>query len=261
MDIENKVVVITGAASGIGRALAQRFHRERPAQLVLADISTESLSDLATELGATAVACDVGSEADIRKLMQTTEDTWGHIDLFCGNAGILRMGGVETDNDTFAQVWDVNVMAHIYAARAALPRMLERGQGYFLITASAAGLLTQLGSLSYSISKHAALSCAEWLQVTHGHQGIKVSALCPQAVETAMTAGTDGSVAGVDGMLSAQQVAEAALEAISEERFLVLPHPQVKKYFQNKANDYGRWIGGMQRLQEQFSELMPKTGD
>ena len=260
MDIADKVVVITGAASGIGRALAQRFHRRQPAHLVLADISSAPLQALAAELGATAVACDVGNEADVRELVRSTEKAWGHIDLFCGNAGILRMGGVETENDTLRQVWDVNVMSHIYAARAALPRMLERGRGYFLITASAAGLLTQLGSLSYSISKHAALSCAEWLQVTHGHQGIKVSALCPQAVETEMTRGSDGgSVAGVDGMLSAQQVAEAVLAAIDAEQFLVLPHPQVKKYFQNKANDYDRWIGGMQRLQEQFSELMPQA--
>lgn len=259
MLIADKVVVITGAASGIGRALARRFQREGPRRLILADLQREPLEQLAAQLGADAVACNVAAEADVQRLVKTAEDSCGHIDLYCGNAGILRMGGVETDKRTLQQVWDVNVMSHIYAARAALPRMLERGGGYFLITASAAGLLTQLGSLSYSISKHAALSCAEWLQVSHGHQGIRVSALCPQAVDTAMTAGSDGgSVAGVDGMLSPEQVADTVVEKIAEESFLILPHPQVKKYFQNKANDYDRWIGGMQRLQQQFAELMPK---
>ena len=260
MNIKNKVVVITGAASGIGRALAIRMLQEKPTTLVLSDVDDGVLTVLANEIGAKAIACDVGDELEVQNLVKTVEEDHGHIDLFCGNAGILSLGGVETSNQTFQKVWDINVMSHIYAARAALPGMLERGEGYFLITASAAGLLTQLGSLSYSMSKHAALSCAEWLQITHGHQGIKVSALCPQAVKTKMTAEFEGgSVAGMDGMLSAEFVADMVIDAIEEENFLVLPHPEAKEYFKNKATDYDRWINGMQRLQQQFSELMPKA--
>jgi len=216
MNIKNKVVVITGAASGIGRALAIRMLQEKPTTLVLSDVDDGALTVLANEIGAKAIACDVGDELEVQNLVKTVEEDHGHIDLFCGNAGILSLGGVETSNQTFQKVWDINVMSHIYAARAALPGMLERGEGYFLITASAAGLLTQLGSLSYSMSKHAALSCAE----------------C---------------------------VADMVIDAIEEENFLVLPHPEAKEYFKNKATDYDRWINGMQRLQQQFSELMPKA--
>jgi NAD(P)-dependent dehydrogenase (short-subunit alcohol dehydrogenase family) len=258
MEIRDKVVVITGAASGIGLGLARRFAQEKPARLLLADINTDSLQETAAALNATAIACDVSQQQDVQRLVAEAEKDCDGIDLFCGNAGILRFGGVNTADSDLQKVWDVNVMSHIYAARAALPAMLKRRKGYFLITASAAGLLTQLGSLSYSISKHAALAFAEWLQVTYGAQGIKVSTLCPQAVATQMTAGTDGSVAGLDGMLTPEAVAESVMEILAKEEFLVLPHPQVKKYFQHKASDYDRWLGNMQKLQQQFSELLPK---
>ncbi len=259
MEIRDKVIVITGAASGIGLGLARRFAQEKPARLVLADIDSDPLSEIAEELNATAVTCDVGEQSDVERLIQEAEKDCEAIDLYCGNAGILRFGGVNTTDRDLQQVWDVNVMSHIFAARAALPRMLKRGKGYFLITASAAGLLSQPGSLSYSISKHAALAFAEWIQITHGHQGIKVSALCPQGVDTQMTAGTDdGSIAGIDGMLAPEDVAESVVDTLAKEQFLVLPHPQVKKYFQHKAADYDRWIAGMQKLQQQFSELMPR---
>lgn len=260
MQLQGKVIIITGAANGIGKAMAQRFAQEKPAKLILADIDKAGIEALAAEIDcAQAFPCDTSREEDIQALVRATEENEGQIDLFCGNAGILRLGGVDTSEADFQKVWDINVQSHIWAARAALPKMLERGDGYFLITASAAGMLTQLGSLSYSVSKHAALSIAEWLAVTHGHQGIKVSALCPQAVESNMTAGTDGSVAGIDGMLPAQTVAECVVDTLGTEEFLVLPHPNVKQYFQNKANDYGRWIGGMQKLQKQFSALMPEN--
>ncbi|WP_299978030.1 SDR family oxidoreductase [uncultured Pseudoteredinibacter sp.] len=260
MKLNDKIIVITGAANGIGKALAQRFAQESPKRLVLADIDGDSLNAICQDLPmAEAKVCDIGTEEGVQELVNSTLSKHGHIDLFCGNAGILRLGGVNTSESDFQKVWDINVQSHIWAARAALPSMLERGSGYFLITASAAGLLTQLGSLSYSVSKHAALSIAEWLAVTHGHQGIKVSALCPQAVESNMTAGTDGSVAGIDGMLPAETVADCVLEGIDSEEFLILPHPNVKQYFQNKANDYGRWLGGMQKLQQQFAALMPEN--
>lgn len=260
MKLHNKVIIITGAANGIGKALAQRFAKEAPKQLILADIDRESLEKISAEIPmATAFPCDIGTEEGVQRLVNSTLEEHGAIDLFCGNAGILRLGGVNTSEADFQKVWDINVQSHIWAARAALPSMLERGEGYFLITASAAGLLTQLGSLSYSVSKHAALSIAEWLAVTHGHQGIKVSALCPQAVESNMTAGSDGSVAGIDGMLPAETVADCVAQGLENEEFLILPHANVKQYFQNKANDYERWLGGMQKLQKQFADLMPEN--
>ena len=260
MQLKGKVIIVTGAANGIGKAMVQRFHAEQPEKIVMVDVDESGLRALAAEYdNCTAFVADMGSESDVSRLIRETEAAFGRIDLYCGNAGIFRMGGADTSNEDFQKVWDINVQSHIYAARAALPKMLERGEGYFLITASAAGMLTQLGSLSYSMSKHAALSFAEWIAVSHGHQGIKVSALCPQAVESNMTAGTDGSVAGVDGMLPAADVAECVVNTLDAEEFLVLPHPNVKKYFQNKANDYDRWIGGMQKLQQQFSQLSPEN--
>jgi len=255
MKISGKTVVVTGGASGIGRGLVARFKHEGAANIVVADINRDELEGLANEMGAKPVHCDVSKEEDIKNLVKTTEDEFGHIDLFCGNAGIIYKGGVETSNEQWEKIWAINVMAHVYAARHALPKMIERGDGYFLITASAAGLLSQVGSATYSVTKHAAVALAEWLLITHGHQGIKVSALCPQAVESKMTAGSDGGVAGQDGMLKPDQVADAVMQALDEERFMILPHAEVEKYFRNKASDYQRWIRGMQRLQEKFGDL------
>lgn len=252
MKIQGKNIVVTGGASGIGKGLVKRFKQEGAANILIADINAEELDALAAEVGASACFCDVSNEEDIKNMIAMAERQFGHIDLYCGNAGIFVEGGVETSNAAWEKVWGVNVMSHVYAARHALPKMIERGEGYFLITASAAGLLSQIGSASYSVSKHAALSLAEWLLITHGEQGVGVSALCPQAVESKMTE-QGGGVAGLDGMLTADVVAEEVVQAIAEERFLVLPHPEVEQYFQKKANDYPRWIRGMQRLQQQFS--------
>jgi NAD(P)-dependent dehydrogenase (short-subunit alcohol dehydrogenase family) len=255
MKIAGKTVVVTGGASGIGRALVKRFKAEGAANIVIADINAEELNAFAKEIGGKAMLCDVSQEEQVKALVQSTEKDFGQIDLFCGNAGIIYKGGVETPNDKWEKIWQVNVMAHVYSTRHALPKMIERGDGYFMITASAAGLLSQVGSATYSVTKHAALALAEWLLITHGAQGIKVSALCPQAVESKMTAGSDGGVAGQDGMLKAETVADTVIAALDEERFMILPHPEVEKYFRNKATDYQRWIRGMQRLQEQFGIL------
>jgi len=256
MNVKGKTGVVTGGASGIGRALVKKFKHEGAANIVIADIVADELQPFAKEIGGKAVLCDVSQEDQIKELVQSTEKDFGCIDLFCGNAGIIFKGGMETPNAQWEKIWQVNVMAHVYATRHALPLMLERGEGYFLITASAAGLLSQVGSATYSVTKHAALALAEWLLITHGAQGIKVSALCPQAVESKMTAPSkDGGVAGLDGMLPAEAVADKVIEGLADERFMILPHPQVEKYFQNKANDYQRWIRGMQRLQEQFGQL------
>jgi len=257
MKIQGKNIVITGGASGIGRGLVQRFKQEGAANILIADINAEELNQFAEEIGATACVCDVSKEDDVKNLIDTAKAQFGHIDLYCGNAGIIYKGGFETPNEQWEKIWAVNVMAHVYAARHALPDMVKRGDGYFLITASAAGLLSQVGSATYSVTKHAALALAEWLLITHGAEGIKVSALCPQAVESKMTANSNGGVAGQDGMLKPDAVADTVIQALDEERFMVLPHAEVEKYFRNKASDYQRWIKGMQRLQEQFGLPSP----
>ncbi len=255
MKIQGKTVVVTGGASGIGRGLVRRFKEEGAANIVIADINSDELNEFADEVGATPYVCDVSDEEQVKNLVRMTEEIFGHIDLFCGNAGILSKGGVEASNETWEKTWAVNVMAHVYATRHALPKMIERGEGYFLITASAAGLLSQVGSATYSVTKHAALALAEWVLITHGAQGIKVSALCPQAVESKMTAGSNGGVAGQDGMLKPEAVADTVIAGLDEEKFMILPHPEVEKYFRNKATDYQRWIRGMQKLQEQFGNF------
>jgi NAD(P)-dependent dehydrogenase (short-subunit alcohol dehydrogenase family) len=253
MRIDGKCVVVTGAASGIGAALARRFAAEGASGVVVADVQKDALDSIAREIDALAVQCDVTDEAQILALVDAAEDRYGPIDLFCSNAGIVVPGGADASDEIWSRSINVNVMAHVYAARIMVPRMIDRGGGYLLQTASAAGLLSQIGSAPYSVTKHAALALAEWLAITYGEQGIKVSVLAPQAVRTAMTAGIDGGgVAGVDGMLEPDVVADAVVRGLAAESFLILPHPQVLEYFRRKASDYDRWISGMQRLQARF---------
>jgi len=252
MDVAGKVVVVTGGGSGIGRALAQRFAADGAGGVVVADIA--GAGEVADVIGGLAVETDVAVESDVIRLVEATEATYGPIDLFCSNAGVGSFGGVEVVDGEWQRIWSINVMGHVYAARALVPRMAARGGGYLLNTASAAGLLTQLGSAPYSVTKHAAVALAEWLAITHGHQGIKVSVLCPQGVRTAMTAplGDDGGVVGVDGMIEPEAVADSVVAGLAAEQFLILPHPEVADYVQRKSDDYDRWIGGMQRLQSRF---------
>lgn len=253
MKLKDKVAVITGGASGIGKAMAERFKAEGARHIVVADLNAEGLQEVADQLGALAVPTDVSKEDQVINLVNTAESEFGQIDLLCSNAGIGTVGGVEASNEAWQQIWDINLMAHVYAARAALPAMIARGEGYLLNTASAAGLLTQIGSAPYAVTKHAAVSLAEWLAITHGHQGIKVSVLCPQAVRTPMLEGSDnGGVAGVDGMMEPEELCDSVIEALDDERFLVLPHEEVLKYMQRKTSDYDRWINGMKRLQEAY---------
>jgi NAD(P)-dependent dehydrogenase (short-subunit alcohol dehydrogenase family) len=259
MKLEGKCIVVTGAAGGIGAALATRFAAEGCRAVVVADREPTGIEAVAGRIAsesaaqALAMVCDVTRESDLQALVDTTESRFGPIDLFCSNAGVIALGGAEASDQDWKLSLDVNVMAHVYAARIVVPRMVERGGGYLLQTASAAGLLTQLGSAPYSVTKHAALAFAEWLAITYGDQGIKVSVLAPQAVRTAMTAGVvDGGVAGVDGMLEPEAVAAAVVAGLDAESFLILPHPQVLEYFQRKASDYERWLRGMRRLQTQF---------
>ncbi|HEY0300095.1 MAG TPA: SDR family oxidoreductase [Rhizomicrobium sp.] len=252
MQIRDRIVVITGAASGIGKALAQRFAKDGARLVVSADLDGEGAKATAAETGGVAFTTDVSKEEDIRHLIETVEKDHGPIDLFCSNAGIGYGGGAEVSNERWDRIWDINVMAHVWAARHLVPRMAARGGGYLLNTASAAGLLSQIGSAPYAVTKHAAVGLAEWLAITHGDQGIKVSVLCPQAVRTAMTAGNPDGVASIDGMMEPEVVAEACVRAIEKEEFLILPHPEVIDYMRNKTNDYGRWIGGMRKLNRRF---------
>jgi NAD(P)-dependent dehydrogenase (short-subunit alcohol dehydrogenase family) len=259
MELRDKVAVVTGGANGIGEALARRFATEGARAVVIVDLDLARAEAVAAAVSGAAFRADVGIEADIVRVVQQTEQRFGRIDLWCSNAGILFIGGVETPNAQWQKIWDVNVMAHVYAVRAVLPGMLARGGGYLLHTASAAGLLSQIGSATYSVSKHAVVALAEWLSITHAEQGIKVSVLCPQAVRTNMLAGAeDGSVAGVDGVLEPEQVAQSVVDGLADERFLILPHPQVAEYFRRKATDYDRWLGGMRRLQLRFQDSLPR---
>src|SRR6516164_11655680 len=227
MELKDKVIVVTGGAHGIGRALCLRFAAEGARGIVVADRVSEGAEQVAGTIGGLAVAVDVGVEADLVRLVQTTTSTYGLIDLFCSNAGIIKLGGVESADVDWQDIWEVNLMAHVWAARAVLPGMLARGHGYLLQTASAAGLLTQIGSAPYAVTKHAAVALAEWLAVTYGDQGIKVSCLCPQGVLTDMLLRPRP---GGESFLKAtavtpERVADCAVAGLADERFLILPHP------------------------------------
>ena len=254
MELKDRVAVVTGGASGIGRALARRFAAEGARGVVVADLEGTAAPAVADEIGGLAVATDVSVEADVIRLVEAAEREYGPIDLFCSNAGIAVGGGVEAPNEDWQRTWEVNFMAHVYAVRAVLPAMLARGEGYLLHTASAAGLLTNIGAAPYSVTKHAVVALAEWLSITHGDQGLKVSCLCPQGVNTNMLLGgaeeTGASVVrAAANVLEPEDVADAVVQGLADERFLILPHPEVADYFRRKADDYDRWLAGMRRLQ------------
>jgi len=262
MRLEDKVAVVTGGAHGIGRALARRFKAEGARAVVVVDQDLDGAKVVADEIGGVAMGADVAVEEDIARVTDETEREFGQINLFCSNAGIFcedPTTAASTSSDLWQRMWNVNVMAHVYAARAALPAMLARGEGYFLNTASAAGVLSHPNSAPYATTKHAALGFAESLAIAHGDEGIKVSVICPQAVRTAMLgdldedgAVLDGGVQGLDGVLEPEDVAESAIEALKKERFLVLPHPEVLDYMRRKTSDYDRWLKGMRRLRARF---------
>ena len=261
MDIKDKRVVVTGAASGIGKALANAFCDAGVKSVVSVDMNLEGAEETAKETGGIAVQANVGKEEDIIKVIEKANDLSGGIDIFCSNAGIGGVHGfLEVQTEDWQNIWEVNVMSHIYAARNVLPQMLDRGEGYIMSTASAAGLLTQIGSAGYTVTKAAAVSFAEWIKITYGSKGIGVSCLCPQAVRTAMTAGGPG-VAGVDGMIEPEVAAEDVLDAITKDRFLVTPHPEVLEYINRMGAVRDRWISGMQRLQERYEDWMPEKID
>src|ERR1700760_3652921 len=254
MELTDRNIVITGAGSGIGRALAQRFAAEQPRGLVLADVNLAAVEAVAEEVGGLAVQADVSREADIRSLVDSAREFAGPIDLFCSNAGVGGPpGGPEAPDEELQRTWEINVMAHIWAARAVLPEMVERGEGYLLSTASAAGLLTQVSALAYSITKHAAVAAAEWIAVTYGDAGIKVSCVCPLGVrppmlEMALDEQARAAGWGAGAVPEPSDVGEAVVAGIRGERFLILPHEIVGKYVALKGADHERWLTGMRRL-------------
>ncbi len=257
MEVKDKIIVVTGAASGIGKALAARFKADGAKQIVAVDLNEAGVRATADDLGCIAMKADVSIESDIAHVIETTEADVGPIDLFCSNAGIGLGRDLESPNREWQKSWDVNVMSHVYAARHLVPRMIARGGGYLLNTASAAGLLNQIGGAAYGVTKHAAVGFGEWLALTHAHEGIKVSMLCPQAVRTAMTDndGVGTAAASVDGMMEPEELAEVVIAGLGTESFLILPHPEVLEYMRRKTGDYDRWIAGMNRLQQKINAM------
>jgi NAD(P)-dependent dehydrogenase (short-subunit alcohol dehydrogenase family) len=246
MQLRGKTIVVTGGGNGIGAALCRRFAAEGARRIVSADIDARAAEKVANEVGGVGIGLDVADEAQVRDLVAKA----GDVDLFCSNAGISVTGGLDVTDADWERIWGINVKAHLYAARAVLPGMLARGGGYLLNTVSAAGLLTQIGSAPYSVTKHAALALAEWLAITYGERGIKVSCLCPQGVRTNMLLRADGPGNFLlPGSLSVEEVADVVVQGLADERFLILPHPEVAEYFRRKASDYDRWLRGMRRLQ------------
>lgn len=261
MEMKGKVIVVTGGGSGIGAALLRRFAREGAAGLVVADLDGARAEAVAAEVGGLAVRTDVSQEAEVQALIDRATAHCGRVDVLCSNAGIALGGGLAAPIDDWQRSWDVNVMAHVWGARAVLPQMLARGEGYLLQTASAAGLLSHPESATYAVSKHAAVAFAEWLAMNHGDQGIRVSCLCPQGVRTPMLLGADGARRSflLDGAVTPEQVADDVVQAMREERFLVLPHPEVLDYWRGKTADVDRWLGGMRRLRAK-SEAIRRQG-
>ena len=256
MKIKNKRVVVTGAASGIGKALCEEFFASEVQSIVCVDMNIEGAEETAKNVNGIAISADVSEEKDIINVIKKANEFYGGIDIFCSNAGIGgKPGLLNSEPSDWDKIWGVNVMSHIHAAKNVIPQMIEQGGGYLMNTSSAAGLLTQLGAAGYAVTKSAAVSFAEWVKITYGDKGIGVSCLCPQAVRTAMTADGPG-VAGVDGMMEADVVAVEVLKAIEEEKFLVTPHIEVLEYVKRKGNDRDRWISGMQRLQKQYEDWL-----
>ncbi len=253
MHLAKKIIAITGGASGIGKAMAEAFQHQGAKRVVVIDREASAAEAVAQALGCSAEVVDVADERALRLCITRIERDIGPIDLFCSNAGVVLGRGLEATNAEWEASWQINTMAHVYAARELIPRMVERGGGYLLHTSSAAGLLTQLDLATYAVTKHAATAFAEWIAINYGDQGIRVSLLCPQAVRTPMLRDQeDGGVAGVDGVIPPEQVALAVVRGLHEEQFLILPHPQVLTYMQRKTADYDRWLGGMRRLRGRY---------
>jgi NAD(P)-dependent dehydrogenase (short-subunit alcohol dehydrogenase family) len=263
VELRGAVAFVTGGASGIGRALCQRFAAEGAAGVAVVDLHQAAADAVANGLGGVGlgIAADVAVEDQVVAAVAAAEERFGPIDLLVCNAGIGSNTGLDAPNDVWQAVWDVNVMHHVYAARAVVPAMIARGGGYVLTTASAAGLLSQIGDAAYSATKHAAVALAEWLSITYGDQGVTVSCLCPQGVNTALLQeamqGVAGSVVAAQGTIEPEEVADAVVAGLADERFLILPHPEVHEYEQRRAADRDRWLAGMRKLQARIRGPQP----
>lgn len=253
MDVRNKIVVVTGGASGIGRALCRRFSAAGAAGVVVADLNGEGAMSVAKEIDGLAIECDVSQEADVERLVSAAEEKYGLVSIFCSNAGIASGGDpLDVELDEWQRQWDINVMAHVYAIRAVLPGMLQRGEGYLVHTASMAGILTTHGNVHYAVSKHAVVGLAEWLSVTYHDRGIRTSCLAPLGVRTPMLGDPNSKWAKMAAgtIKEPEEVAEQVLEAIGEERFLILTDPQAQTWMNGKAENLERWLSGMRKLQK-----------
>lgn len=264
MKLNGKHVVVTGGARGIGKALCDRFATEG-ANVVVADMLEEQAQHTASAINGLAVVCDVSKEEDIKKLVASAEGHFGPIDLFCSNAGLLReepAHAASASNTDWETSWQVHVMSQVYAARAVLPGMIERGEGYLLNMASAAGLLSQIGNAAYSTTKHASVGFSESLSITHRDDGIRVSVICPQFVATPMLgydSGSAGAVGDVKGLISPEQLADAVVGGIDKEEFLILPHPEVAQFVEYKATRYDDWLEGMRKLRRKIISKLGVT--
>ena len=257
MKLQDKVVVVTGGGNGIGRGLCERFAKEGARAIIVADIEYDKAEEVAKAVQGIAIETDVSKEEDIKNVVSETLNRFGKIDLFCSNAGVGGgLGGINVTNEIWQRTWEINTMAHIYAARAVIPSMLDRGEGYLLNTASAAGLLTEPRSAVYAVTKHAAVAFAEWLSINYHDKGIRVSCLCPQGVRTRMLLGEDGNDENflVAGSISVEEAAEVVVKGLEEERFLILPHPEVGEYFRRRGDDHERWLRGMRRLRASIED-------
>lgn len=256
MELRDRVVVVTGGGNGIGRALCRRFAAEEAERVVVSDVNSDAARTVADEIGGIAIPCDVRSEAAMQELVARTLGECGRIDLFVSNAGVTAKGGIDVPNDAWQRCWDVNVMSHVFGARAVLPHMLERGEGYLLQVASAAGLLTEMGSAVYSATKHAAVAFAEWLSIHYGPRGIRVSCLCPAGVDTGFLNPDDVYDQFLKrSAVTPETVADSVVAGLCREKFLILPHPEVAEFFAFKAQNYDQWLGNFAHLNQRMERL------
>ncbi len=259
MDVRDRIVVVTGGASGIGAAMARRFHADGAAHVVIADLDVDGAEAVAEDVAGTAVRVDVADAASVADLVEGVLGEHGRIDLYCSNAGIAVGGGPEVADDGWQRSWDVNVMGHVHAMRALLPHWLERGEGYLLGTVSAAGLLNHVFAMPYGVTKAAALSALEWLSIAHAGDGVRVSALCPLGVRTPMLEQDPTGMLDPDA-ISPEEVADAVVAGLAAESFLILPHPQVATYHERRGSDHDRWLGGMRRMRANIIEALTAAG-
>ena len=257
MIIKDKIVLVTGGANGIGKALCERFAAEEAEKIIVADLDYENAQEVADAIGGVAVRLDVSDEAQVKTAVEKFLNEFGRIDLVCSNAGIGGAdGGLEVSNDVWQKIYEINVMSHLYLSRAVFPSMLENGAGYFLVTASAAGLLTHPTAAPYVVSKHAAVAFAEWLSIAYHERGIKISCLCPQGVKTDLIRSTEGEPENflMAEAITAEECADVVVKGLESEKFLILPHAEVAQYIVNKAENYDRWLHSLRKIRSAVLE-------